>query len=766
MKATKSRSASATFCVQSAFVLVFFLLAWTVAAQNLVTNPGFETGDTSGWFAFGSPTISAETSQVHSGTYAALVNNRTATYMGIAQSLLGVLQTNETYNISAWVRLVSGTNQTMQLTIQQIDGNGTVYTNITSGSVSSTNWSQLSGQFTFNISGALTSLTLYAEMPSSSNAAYYIDDVSIPSLDTNVINGQCTVDSGTVFQRIDGFGASSAWESMWTTNQADMFFATNSGTGRGSDGTSFSYTGIGLSLLRTRIAPGGSTIENSIMQMAQALGAKVWSTPWSPAANFKSNGSTTNGGFVGNTNNYQAYANQLAGYVVSMKKTYGINLYALSIQNEPDANVNSYESCNWSPQEIHDFVPYLYNALVASNVASTKIILPESQNWQDYSNLTVTAMTDPNTASLVSIVADHNYDGMTGPSSLIKNTYGKTLWETEVALLSGSDSSIANGVYYAGRIHLFMTSAQVNAWHYWWLLGGNSTGNESLTDGNNVPTKRMYALGNFSRFVRPNYYRINVANTTSQLQISAYQDSVSSNFAVVAVNASPNQVMQTFNLTNFSAASVTPWVTSASLSLAGQPPVAVTNQSFSYLIPGMSIVTFAGQASATNSGPVLAAVSNRTVNAGATVTITNVATDPQSPPLALTYSLLANPAFAALNSTNGVLTWRPHVSQAGTSNLFTVMVADSGIPSQTATNSFTIFVNPLAQTHLKTAIAGGQLNLQASGPQGPDYTLQTSTNLTDWLTLLTTNSLTMPIPFAITNVSGIPDQFYRIELGP
>jgi len=54
------------------------LLATIAAAQNLATNPGFETGNTSGWSPFGSPAISAQSVQIHSGSYAALVTNRTA----------------------------------------------------------------------------------------------------------------------------------------------------------------------------------------------------------------------------------------------------------------------------------------------------------------------------------------------------------------------------------------------------------------------------------------------------------------------------------------------------------------------------------------------------------------------------------------------------------------------------------------------------------------------------------------------------------------
>jgi O-glycosyl hydrolase len=149
------------------------------------------------------------------------------------------------------------------------------------------------------------------------------------------------VDWNNVHQRIDGFGASSAWRSTWTTAQADLLFSTNTGivytdnAGHGS-----TNNGIGLSLLRTRIAPGGTTIENSIMQMAQARGARVWSAPWTPPAGFKSSGALDGGNYLGSGANATnlAYASQLAQYVGNMKNTYGINLYAISVQNEPDVN--------------------------------------------------------------------------------------------------------------------------------------------------------------------------------------------------------------------------------------------------------------------------------------------------------------------------------------------------------------------------------------------------------------------------------------------
>jgi glucuronoarabinoxylan endo-1,4-beta-xylanase len=200
----------------------------------------------------------------------------------------------------------------------------------------------------------------------------------------------------------------------------------------------------------------------------------------------------------------------------------------------------------------------------------------------------------------VGIIANHNYvtNNTVGDTNTpaVVNNYGKALWQTEVSLLSGSDSSIANGLYYAKRIHLFMTVAQVNAWHYWWLISGDGVGNQGLMDNNASTTKRLFAVGQYSRFVRPGYYRIDATNTGPAL-ISAYKDTVAGTFAIVAVNTGSTTIGQTFTLTNFTAVtSVTPWITSATLNLASQTAVAVTNSVFTYTLPAQSIVTFVGQA--------------------------------------------------------------------------------------------------------------------------------------------------------------------------
>jgi glucuronoarabinoxylan endo-1,4-beta-xylanase len=519
---------------------------------------------------------------------------------------------------------------------------------------SNTNWVHVSINLDANADSNLQNISdvlIHIYGPTmSGTSTLWVDNVKF--VGALPVTTNCVVDWNNVHQQIDGFGASSAWDGSWTTNQANILFSTNLDVVYSDSlGNKYTNNGVGLSLLRNRIAPANNTsanttpttIETNIMKWAQDRGARVWSTPWTPPAGFKSTndiydsgtatGNGINGGsFRGGSATNLAYASQLANYVALMKNSYGINLYAISIQNEPDAAVTTYEACQWTNTFIHDFVTNLYQALAAKGVGATRIILPESQNWQDPHNLAGPAMTDPNTAADVGIVADHNYDGANGPATLAKSSYGKSLWETEVSQLNGESSDIANGVYYARRIFLFLTVAQANAWHYWWLVPyGSNTG---LMDTNAAPTKRLFAVGNYSRFVRPGYYRIDVADNNPVTSISAYKDTNSGNFAIVAINPDPVTVTQVFNLANFTASSVTPWITSSNYSLASQTAVSVANASFTYPLPAMSVVTFAGQGYA----------------APTSITISNAAFDPIGPAFVLTWNAASGATYSVFKT--------------------------------------------------------------------------------------------------------------------
>jgi hypothetical protein len=168
----------------------------------------------------------------------------------------------------------------------------------------------------------------------------------------------------------------------------------------------------------------------------------------------------------------------------------------------------------------------------------------------------------------------------------------------------------------------------------------------------------------------------------------------------------------------------------------------------------------------TNRPPVLAAIHNYTVNAGQTVAFIASATDTDQPPQTLTFSLLAGAANATLDTNTGAFSFRPLVTQADSTNSFTLEVSDNGTPSLSATQSFSVIVNPLSAPGIgNVSVAGGHFGFSVSGQSGPDYAIEASTNLSQWSTVFVTNSPALPFVWTDTN-SAVPQRFYRVKLGP
>ena len=171
-------------------------------------------------------------------------------------------------------------------------------------------------------------------------------------------------------------------------------------------------------------------------------------------------------------------------------------------------------------------------------------------------------------------------------------------------------------------------------------------------------------------------------------------------------------------------------------------------------------------ASPSNTPPVLAAITNRTVNVGQTVAFTASVTDTNQPAPTLTFALPAGATNATLNPNSGAFSFRPLVTQAKSINYFTLTVADNSTPPLTATQSFSVIVNPLSAPGIGSLSAtGGQFSFKISGQSGPDYGIETSTNLTQWSSVFITNSPALPFNWtdAATNSR---QRFYRIKLGP
>jgi len=153
------------------------------------------------------------------------------------------------------------------------------------------------------------------------------------------------------------------------------------------------------------------------------------------------------------------------------------------------------------------------------------------------------------------------------------------------------------------------------------------------------------------------------------------------------------------------------------------------------------------------------------VNVGVTVNVTNAATDPDVPPQTLTFSQIAGPG--SLDPVTGIFTWRPPVASSGSSNNIAVVVTDNGSPNLSATNNFAVIVNPVASPISSAAtLANGQFSMTVNGDLGPDYIVQTSTDLLNWQSIFTNHSPAVPFTFTDTNAPSDSWLFYRIQLAP
>jgi len=167
-------------------LLLSLLVSFTPAFgdTNLLTNPGFENG-TEGWSDRGCK-IEVVTTPVHSGAKSVKVSGRTQPWQGIKQSLLGKVTNGQTYKVSAWVRLENSETDTITISIEQADDNGTKYKNVTKEALSNTEWIELLGEFKLDASGTLKTLDIYFEGPLE-GVNFFVDDVVVSGPDATKV---------------------------------------------------------------------------------------------------------------------------------------------------------------------------------------------------------------------------------------------------------------------------------------------------------------------------------------------------------------------------------------------------------------------------------------------------------------------------------------------------------------------------------------------------------------------------------------------------
>ena len=263
---------------------------------------------------------------------------------------------------------------------------------------------------------------------------------------------------------------------------------------------------IGCNIMRMYLPIGRNAWSQSLntAKLAKQLGLIVFASPWGQPAEWKTNNSSNAKNSEGvegklKKENWADYAQYLDDYVKYLRQN-GVELDAISIQNEPDWPCD-YAGCLWSTSEMAEFVR-TYGRQI-----SCKIIAPESIGCSDgYAN----ALKATNTIDCFDIYGGHQYGGI---GSAYKNLgkKGKEVWMTEYLINWNEGKSDADKRNYDFSKDFFdfyraintCMLGDFNAWihyaskRYYAMMGDGTTG----AGASGSITKRGYIMAHFARFV-------------------------------------------------------------------------------------------------------------------------------------------------------------------------------------------------------------------------------------------------------------------------
>jgi glucuronoarabinoxylan endo-1,4-beta-xylanase len=404
-----------------------------------------------------------------------------------------------------------------------------------------------------------------------------------------------TVSLSSLQQKISGFGVSSAWAGSYANaSHAEALWSTT--------------TGAGLTLLRLRYGDG-----LTIAKSAASYGVTVWMTPWGTGTNGASGGpyTTAQTNPNGCTNNKSmpvltnptGLASALVTWVQNAK-TQGVPIYAVSAGNEPDScGIN--DTTSYSATQMATWIETLGPAMTDIGV---KVMAPETMNWYAFPSYYTAIKNNANAYKYVSIFAGHRYGR--GPDNTSSDVVAankaiaadptKEYWQTEVDTGTANGDSTGDGItsalLMAKQMHADLTIANLNAWHIWWLYNAAGNGGFLFDTTNKVWSKRLWVLGNYSRFVRPGFRRVSTSGTVpTGVLLTAYTNPTDGTVAVVAVNTNTSSTPVSLFVSGAAPCTVTPWVTSATDSLASKTPISVSNARFSATLDATSVTTFVGK---------------------------------------------------------------------------------------------------------------------------------------------------------------------------
>jgi len=264
--------------------------------------------------------------------------------------------------------------------------------------------------------------------------------------------------------------------------------------------------------------------------------------------------STRNGGTL-NPNKYAEYANWLSDGI-KLYKDAGIDLYALSLQNEL-MFTQTFNSCtytfSWYTDLVKNVVPKIKLGYPNVKIFGSENMLDMeggSNNWPVFYHANL--KNDTQASANIDILAVHGYTDGVAPSSgsglaerwtnhlaQFAKPMNKPAWMTETSgyLESWLGSSTKPGALsLAQDIHAGLYYGNISAWVWWQGSQLDGMGEFNLMQGTTVG-KKYFVSKHFYRYIRPEATRIKATTTDLKLFVTAYQHLTKATQTIVVINS-------------------------------------------------------------------------------------------------------------------------------------------------------------------------------------------------------------------------------------
>lgn len=361
--------------------------------------------------------------------------------------------------------------------------------------------------------------------------------LKLKNVDFGGMPGDFTIklDSTVLYQQMDGFGAALTGSSAYLLKLMDPdkraaalkdLFDPNEG--------------IGISYLRITIGSSDFSLGNysywdregadgfsiptqdsrdliPVLKEILAINPniKIMASPWSAPAWMK-NTKTMNGGLLLDAN-MPAYADYFVKYIKAYKQQ-GINIDAISVQNEPAYQTSGYPTMFMVWQQQAMFIKAFLGPKFAAEGISTKILIWD-HNFDAW-DYPVNILNDPDAKKYIAGSAFHAYGGEVSAMGKVHDAHpDKDLYFTEQSGGSWGQGFAGDLVWFTKNIFIGTTNSWSKNVLLWNIAldptngptnGGCTTCRGVITiDGSKVyKNVEYYAIGHFSKFVKSGAKRI------------------------------------------------------------------------------------------------------------------------------------------------------------------------------------------------------------------------------------------------------------------